>query len=55
VVEVLSLVSDRLSADGPTFMLTGSIALAYATHYMTRDFDIVVALNASAAMFCTDG
>jgi hypothetical protein len=43
---VLGLVSDRLSAHGLAFMLTGSFALAYyATPRMTRDLDIVVALN----------
>ena len=45
-LEVLGLVSDRLSAAGLPFMLTGSFALAYyATPRMTRDLDIVVALN----------
>ena len=45
-LEVLGLVSDRLSALGLPFMLTGSFALAYyATPRMTRDLDIVVALN----------
>ena len=45
-LEVLGLVSDRLSAHGLPFMLTGSFALAYyATPRMTRDLDIVVALN----------
>src|SRR5450631_1660335 len=44
-LEVLGLVSDRLSAAGVRFMLTGSFALAYyATPRMTRDLDIVVAL-----------
>ena len=47
-LEVLGLVSDRLSANGLPFMLTGSFALAYyATPRMTRDLDIVVALNES--------
>jgi hypothetical protein len=47
-LEVLGLVSDRLSAHGLPFMLTGSFALAYyATPRMTRDLDIVVALNES--------
>ena len=47
-LEVLGLVSDRLSARGLPFMLTGSFALAYyATPRMTRDLDIVVALNES--------
>jgi hypothetical protein len=45
-LDVLGLVSDRLSAHGLSFMLTGSFALAYyATPRMTRDLDIVVALN----------
>ena len=45
-LDVLGLVSDRLSARGLPFMLTGSFALAYyATPRMTRDLDIVVALN----------
>jgi hypothetical protein len=45
-LEVLGLVSDRLSAHGLPFMLTGSFALAYyATPRMTRDLDIVVALD----------
>jgi hypothetical protein len=45
-LDVLGLVSDRLSASGVPFMLTGSFALAYyATPRMTRDLDIVVALN----------
>ncbi len=45
-LDVLGLVSDRLSACGLSYMLTGSFALAYyATPRMTRDLDIVVALN----------
>jgi hypothetical protein len=45
-LDVLGLVSDRLSASSVPFMLTGSFALAYyATPRMTRDLDIVVALN----------
>jgi hypothetical protein len=45
-LDVLGLVSDRLSARGIPFMLTGSFALAYyATPRMTRDLDIVVALD----------
>ena len=45
-LDVLGLVSDRLSAHGLPFMLTGSFALAYyATPRMTRDLDIVVALE----------
>ncbi|MHB8478217.1 MAG: DUF6036 family nucleotidyltransferase [Steroidobacteraceae bacterium] len=47
-LDVLGLVSDRLSAHGLPFMLTGSFALAYyATPRMTRDLDIVVALSES--------
>ena len=45
-LDVLGLVSDRLEQSGVPFMLTGSFALAfYATPRMTRDLDIVVALN----------
>jgi hypothetical protein len=45
-LDVLGLVSDRLSAANVAFMLTGSFALAYyATPRMTRDLDIVVALD----------
>jgi hypothetical protein len=45
-IEVLGVVSDRLSAQSLSFMLTGSFALAYyATPRMTRDLDIVVALG----------
>jgi hypothetical protein len=45
-LDVLGVVSDRLSASHVPFMLTGSFALAYyATPRMTRDLDIVVALN----------
>jgi hypothetical protein len=44
-LDVLGLVSDRLSATGLSFMLTGSFALAYyATPRMTRGLDIVVVL-----------
>jgi hypothetical protein len=47
-LDVLGLVSDRLAARGLPFMLTGSFALAYyAMPRMTRDLDIVVALNES--------
>src|SRR5271167_1659275 len=59
-LDVLGLVSDRLSARGLSFMLTGSFALAYyATPRMTRDLDIVVALNehdvdALVAAFASD-
>ena len=59
-LEVLGIVSDRLSAHSLPFMLTGSFALAYyATPRMTRDLDIVVALeehdvNALVASFAPD-
>jgi hypothetical protein len=59
-LDVLGLVSDRLSACGLSFMLTGSFALAYyATPRMTRDLDIVVAINehdvdALVAAFASD-
>jgi hypothetical protein len=44
-LDVLGLVSERLSSRGLSFMLTGSFALAYyATPRMTRDLDIVVAM-----------
>jgi hypothetical protein len=47
-LDVLGLVSDRLSERSLPFMLTGSFALAYyATPRMTRDLDIVVALDES--------
>jgi hypothetical protein len=49
-LEVLGIVSERLSAAGLEFMLSGSFALAYyATPRMTRDIDIVVALRAPDA------
>ena len=45
-LDVLRIVSDRLSGRGLPFMLTGSFALAYyATPRMTRDLDLVVALE----------
>jgi hypothetical protein len=45
-LDVLGLVSDRLDLSGLPFMLTGSFALAYyATPRMTRDLDLVVALE----------
>jgi hypothetical protein len=45
-LDVLGLVSDRLSAASVPFVLTGSFALAYyAKARMTRDLDIVVALD----------
>lgn len=44
-LDVLRLVSERLTVSGLEFMLTGSFAMAYyATPRMTRDLDIVVAL-----------
>ena len=59
-LDVLRIVGDRLSDRGLQFMLTGSFALAYyATPRMTRDLDLVVALDESAvaglvAAFATD-
>jgi hypothetical protein len=45
--DVLSLVGARLDSQGIPYMLTGSFALGYyATPRMTRDLDIVVALQA---------
>jgi hypothetical protein len=45
-LDVLRRVSAGLSAQGLPFMLTGSFAMAhYATPRMTRDIDIVVALD----------
>jgi hypothetical protein len=45
-LDVLADVNRRLDAAGVPFMLTGSFALAfYATPRMTRDLDIVVALD----------
>jgi Nucleotidyl transferase AbiEii toxin, Type IV TA system len=45
-LDVLGMVSDRLTGLNIPFMLTGSFALAYyATPRMTRDLDIVVALD----------
>ena len=45
-LDVLRIVSDRLTTNGLPFMLTGSFALAYyATPRMTRDLDLVVALT----------
>jgi hypothetical protein len=44
-LDVLGIVSDRLSTLNLSFMLTGSFALAYyATPRMTRDLDIVIAV-----------
>lgn len=46
-LDVLKLVSERLSNNRFQFMLTGSFALAYyATPRMTRDLDVVVDLHA---------
>ncbi len=46
-LEVLRIVSERLESLGLRYMLTGSFAMAfYATPRMTRDLDIVVALEA---------
>ena len=45
-LDVLGMVSERLSAQGLAYMLTGSFALAYyATPRMTRDLDLVVAIT----------
>jgi hypothetical protein len=47
-LDVLRIVSERLTANKLAYMLTGSFALAYyATPRMTRDIDIVVALSHS--------
>ena len=49
-LDVLRVVSERLTARDLPFMLTGSFALAYyATPRMTRDIDIVVALTRADA------
>ena len=59
-LDVIGLVSDGLSVVDVPFMLTGSFALAYyATPRMTRDLDIVVALDerhveALVAAFASD-
>ncbi len=46
-LDILRIVSDRLGRQGIPFMLTGSYAMAYyATPRMTRDLDVVVALDA---------
>jgi hypothetical protein len=45
-IDILRDVSEKLAAAGISFMLTGSVALSYfATPRMTRDIDIVVALE----------
>ncbi len=46
-LDILGIVSERLGKQGIPFMLTGSYAMAYyATPRMTRDLDVVVALDA---------
>ncbi|MGH8129435.1 MAG: hypothetical protein ACRES3_01095 [Steroidobacteraceae bacterium] len=48
-LDILRIVSDRLGQQRIPFMLTGSYAMACsATPRMTRDLDLVVALEASA-------
>ncbi len=50
-LEVLRIVSERLESLDLRYMLTGSFAMAfYATPRMTRDLDIVVALQARDVM-----
>jgi hypothetical protein len=45
-LDVLHIVGERLESAGLAFMLTGSFAMAYyATPRMTRDIDLVVALQ----------
>ena len=45
-IDILRDVSERLNSAGIAFMLTGSVAMSYyATPRMTRDIDIVVALQ----------
>ena len=45
-IDILRDVSKKLTSAGIAFMLTGSVAMSYyATPRMTRDIDIVVALN----------
>lgn len=45
-IDILRDVSERLSSAGIDYMLTGSVAMSYyATPRMTRDIDIVVALE----------
>lgn len=49
-LEVLRDVSQRLDSAGIAFMLTGSVAMNhYAQPRMTRDIDLVVALNQAQA------
>ena len=48
IMDVLGIVSERLEAAGVEYMLTGSYALAwYTTPRMTRDLDLVVAMEAA--------
>ena len=48
IMDVLGIVSERLEAAGIEYMLTGSYALAwYTTPRMTRDLDLVVAMEAT--------
>jgi hypothetical protein len=45
-IDILKDVSEKLRSAGIAFMLTGSVAMSYyATPRMTRDIDIVVALD----------
>jgi len=45
-IDILKDVSEKLASAGIAFMLTGSVAMSYyATPRMTRDIDIVVALE----------
>src|SRR5260370_9754029 len=45
-IDILRDVSEKLNSSGIAFMLTGSMAMSYyATPRMTRDIDIVVALE----------
>lgn len=49
-LDVLRDVSHRLESAGISFMLTGSVAMNYyAQPRMTRDIDLVVALNETQA------
>ena len=54
-LEILRIISDRLSAAALPFMLTGSFALTYyGRPRMTRDLDFVVTLQATDASTLTD-
>jgi hypothetical protein len=54
-LDVLRIVSERLTAANISFMLSGSLAMAYyATPRMTRDIDIVIELDPSAADHVVD-